>query len=150
LTPLTPDPDLARRRTFRYAASRTASDGSLLFTGGSDASAAIPVGTGNAGIMYVADDETNRIHLYPRTYSSNAPAPNASWDFSGQLSLNTSYPLEIDLEGATSVGNNFYWIGSHANDGDPPYVARPNRERLFKTTRNANDNSLTLAGFYSG
>ncbi|MFG2978018.1 DUF3616 domain-containing protein [Streptomyces sp. NPDC048331] len=111
-------------RTLSYAASAAVQNpaDARYLTGSADASAAVDVGGGYA---VVADDESNVLRLYDRSRSG---APVRTWDFSSQLGVGK----EVDIEGATRIGNTVYWTGSLGNNKDGEYKAP--RNTVFTTT----------------
>ncbi|GGZ79695.1 hypothetical protein GCM10010371_44140 [Streptomyces subrutilus] len=111
-------------RTLSYAASAAVQNAAeaRYFTGSADASAAVDVGGGYA---VVADDESNVLRLYDRSRSG---APVKTWDFSSQLGVGK----EVDIEGATRIGDTIYWTGSLGNNKDGEYKAP--RNTVFTTT----------------
>lgn len=148
---LTPNNDLTRRRSFLYAASRAGAiaGGTMrLHMGASDASSAIAVSTDQA---WVADDEYNALKRYKRDMSSNEIA---FVDFSINLALGAGNQ-EVDQEASaryTASGGieRILWLGSHANDADPPHGDMPNRERIYATTLNTANQALTFGQYFSG
>ncbi len=101
-----------------------AMDGTLLeYRGTSDASAAVAVGDDH---VVVADDENNVL----RCYNVHGGMPVAQWDVSTFLGVEGDHP-EVDMEGATRVGDRIYWISSHGRNKDGEL--RPHRYRLFAT-----------------
>jgi hypothetical protein len=104
----------------------------------------------------VADDEENILKVY-RTINDSKPM--LCYDVSQFLELLPDYP-EVDIEGATKVGNRVYWIGSHGRNREGKL--RPNRYRFFateiascgertngeqsRTSRTADGNSIRPAG----
>ena len=121
-----------------YAASATGSNATAnthYHSGFSDASTAIAL---DDNYMIISDDENNKLLVYHR---KNSGLPVKSFDYSTLLNLtdlNGGVPREIDLEGsAKGIANpgRVYWIGSMSNkSSEPPYDARPNRNRIFATT----------------
>ncbi|MFE9482084.1 hypothetical protein ACFYNM_26180 [Streptomyces spororaveus] len=111
-------------KTLSYAASAAVQNpaDARYLTGSADASAAVDVGGGYA---VVADDESNVLRLYDRSRSG---APVKTWDFSSQLGVSK----EVDIEGATRIGNTVYWTGSLGNNKDGEYKAP--RNTVFTTT----------------
>jgi hypothetical protein len=98
------------------------------FTGASDASAMIASGDH----LLVADDEGQRLRLYPRDRSGLA---ENGFDVTASLGLTDidgGVPREVDIEGAARSGDLIYWTGSHSNKKDNG-AARPNRQRVFST-----------------
>ncbi|MEV0096198.1 hypothetical protein [Streptomyces sp. NPDC050738] len=127
-------------RTLNYAASPAVQYGpqTRYFTGSSDASAAVDAG---GGYVIVADDESNVLRLYSRSVSG---APVKTWDVGDALGADK----EIDIEGATRVGNTIYWTGSLGNNKDGEYKA--DRNTVFTTTVSGSGAStaLTVGGSY--
>ncbi|MGX1671805.1 hypothetical protein [Streptomyces sp. NPDC055400] len=111
-------------KTLHYAASGAVQQGpdTRYFTGSSDASAAVDAG---GGYVLVADDESNVLRLYSGSVSG---APVKTWDFSSQLGVTK----EVDIEGATRVGDTIYWTGSLGNNKDGEYKSP--RNTVFTTT----------------
>ncbi|MFF1395445.1 hypothetical protein ACFVZD_16740 [Streptomyces sp. NPDC058287] len=111
-------------KTLHYAASAAVQQGpdTRYFTGSSDASAAVDAG---GGYVLVADDESNVLRLYSGSVSG---APVRTWDFSSQLGVSK----EVDIEGATRVGDTIYWTGSLGNNKDGEYKSP--RNTVFTTT----------------
>lgn len=135
------DDDLVVTQSFHYAASAMGRAGGHFLTGMSDASAAYPMDT---NYMWVADDENQTLKLYDRTRSGQ---PVLTANFDAFLGLTDLYPngspREVDLEGATHVGNRLFWIGSHSLSGDAEL--RPNRARLFATDLSGSGTNAILA-----
>lgn len=129
--------------TINYAVSLAASPGDYNYTGASDASTAVAVGSH----MLVADDENQNLRLYSRTRSGLA---ENGFDFTGALALpdiDGGLPREVDIEGAASDGETIWWTGSHSNKKDNG-AARPNRQRVFATTVTGSGENTQLA--YAG
>ncbi|MEV1021668.1 hypothetical protein [Streptomyces sp. NPDC050264] len=118
-----------------YAASAAVSNAAdaRYFTGSSDASAAVDVG---GGYVVVADDESNVLRLYDGSVSG---APVKTWDMSSKVGADK----EIDIEGATRVGNLIYWTGSLGNNKDGEYKA--DRNTVFTTTVSGSGASTELS-----
>ncbi|MCX5275172.1 hypothetical protein OHB27_26545 [Streptomyces virginiae] len=121
-------------KTLSYAASAAVQNpaDARYLTGSADASAAVDVGGGYA---VVADDESNVLRLYDRSRSG---APVRTWDFSSQLGVSK----EVDIEGATRIGNTIYWTGSLGNNKDGEYKAP--RNTVFTTTVSGSGASAQL------
>lgn len=122
-------------KTLSYAASaavRNPAD-ARYFSGASDSSAAVDVG---GGYTVVADDENNVLRLYDRARSA---APVRTWDFSSRLGVTK----EVDIEGATRVGDTVYWTGSLGNNKDGEYKAP--RNTVFTTTVSGSGSGTQLA-----
>ncbi|WP_374199242.1 hypothetical protein [Streptomyces sp. ISL-44] len=122
-------------KTLYYAASAAVQNpaDARYFTGSADASAAVDVGGGYA---IVADDESNVLRLYDRSRSG---APVRTWDFSSQLGVTK----EVDIEGATRIGDTIYWTGSLGNNKDGEYKAP--RNTVFTTTVSGSGMGTQLA-----
>nr|WP_053672873.1 hypothetical protein [Streptomyces sp. H036] len=122
-------------KTLYYAASAAVQNpaDARYLTGSADASAAVDVGGGYA---VVADDESNVLRLYDRSRSG---APVKTWDFSSQLGVSK----EVDIEGATRIGNTVYWTGSLGNNKDGEYKAP--RNTVFTTTVSGSGPGTQLA-----
>lgn len=109
------------------------------FTGAADASASVAV---DANYMLIADDENQALRLYDR---ANSGLPVSQFDVTANLQLTDiagGVPREVDIEGATRVGNRIYWLGSHSNASNGNL--RPNRYRLFATDLSGSGSSTTL------
>ncbi|MFB6822451.1 DUF3616 domain-containing protein [Streptomyces virginiae] len=121
-------------KTLAYAASAAVQNpaDARYLTGSADASAAVDVG---GGYTVVADDESNVLRLYDRSRSG---APVRTWDFSSQLGVSK----EVDIEGATRIGNTVYWTGSLGNNKDGEYKAP--RNTVFTTTVSGSGASAQL------
>src|SRR6185503_18002456 len=128
-----------------YAASAMGRPGGVFHTGTADASAAIPI---NAELMWVGDDENQIIRIYRRNASGLPIAQFNMTPFLGLTDVENGRPREVDIEGATRVGNRIFWIGahSHANIAE----GRTNRSRLFATDISGSgaSSTLTYAGRY--
>ncbi len=98
--------------------------GPLVYCGTSDASAAVAV---SQDIFIVADDENNTLRAYKTTQGG---LPLFSYDMTGFLDIEPEQP-EVDIEGATIIGQCIYWISSHGRNKDGKI--RPNRYRFFAT-----------------
>ncbi|MCS0605193.1 DUF3616 domain-containing protein [Streptomyces sp. LP11] len=110
--------------TLHYAASPAVqhSADARYLTGASDASAAVDAG---GGYLLVANDEDNTLRLYDGAASG---APVRTWDLDDALDA----AKEVDIEGATRVGDTVYWTGSLGNNKDGAYKA--DRNTVFTTT----------------
>jgi len=107
-------------------------------TGMASASAVVSVGP---DYFLAASDEDNRLRLYPLSGGPSVTELDASpW-----LRLASRHG-EVDLEGAATVGELTFWLGSHGRGKDGR--ARPDRERLFATQLVTNDSrpQLRLVG----
>jgi len=128
-----------------YAASAMGRPGGVFHTGTADASAAIPI---NAELMWVGDDENQIIRIYRRNASGLPIAQFNMTPFLGLTDIENGRAREVDIEGATRVGNRIFWIGahSHANIAE----GRTNRSRLFATdiAGSGASSTLTYAGRY--
>ncbi|WP_240802016.1 hypothetical protein [Streptomyces sp. A1136] len=122
-------------KTLSYAASAAVQNpaDARYFSGASDSSAAVDVG---GGYTVVADDENNVLRLYDRARSA---APVRTWDFSSRLGVTK----EVDIEGATRIGDTVYWTGSLGNNKDGEYKAP--RNTVFTTTVSGSGSGTQLA-----
>ncbi|MYT71036.1 MULTISPECIES: DUF3616 domain-containing protein [unclassified Streptomyces] len=122
-----------------YAASKAVQNpaDTRYLTGSSDASAAVDAG---GGYVIVADDESNVLRLYNGAVSG---APVKTWDMSSKVGASK----EMDIEGATRVGNLIYWTGSLGNNKDGEYKA--DRNTVFTTTVSGSGATTELAYAHS-
>jgi hypothetical protein len=97
----------------------------VTYTGISDASAAVPVGT---NYFVVADDEDNRLRIYRR---DKGGPPVMSINLARGFGLDPKHP-ELDLEAAARIGDVAYWMSSHGAN----YLGkqRYSRHTFFATT----------------
>lgn len=106
-----------------------------------DASAAVSL---SDDAFIVADDEQNTLKIYP---SSHAGPALGSFPWGGQLGTDLDgKPLEADIEGATRLGQNVFWISSHGRNLNGKW--RPSRHQLFaiQVARQADAWTLTPVG----
>src|SRR4051812_36160882 len=103
--------------------ARAAGEAGPMFSGMSDASAAIDLGGKR---IVVGDDETNSL----RIFSTDGGAPLLTVELSAFLELDKKNP-ESDIEAAARIGDRIYWITSHGRSKDGKLM--PNRQRLFAT-----------------
>lgn len=132
-----------------YAASDAPADAlqTVWHTGGSDASAAVPVGR----YMMVADDELDNLFLYDRSRSG---LPVASFYYGDKLDLTDgSAPFfkEVDVEAGVAspdIPNRTYWTGSMSNSAN--FNLKPNRNRLFAVDvkDTGSRTKCAMAGYY--
>jgi len=94
------------------------------YVGMCDASAAVAL---DANKFIVADDENNILKIYDRNEPDKPQTMPLSKIFSGEIE--DGEDLEIDLEGATALGDKIFWIGSHSTSKKGKF--RPARHRLF-------------------
>jgi uncharacterized protein len=123
-----------------YAASLAGDAVQRHFTGAADASAALASGDH----MLVADDEGQRLRLFPRDASGLAVN---GFDFTSALALpdiDGGVPREVDIEGAARSADLVYWTGSHSNKKDNG-ASRPNRQRIFSTRLSGSGDATSLA-----
>ncbi len=81
----------------------------IQFSGISDASAGIVIGTEKTGYKFlIADDEEPELRLF----SPGGGAPEKVFSIQNQLAL-SGKQKEFDLEGAARIGDTAYWITSH-------------------------------------
>jgi len=128
-------------------AADTATPGSPqtpIFTGMCDASA---VNALSGGLAVVADDEENVLRVYD---AQRAGAPISSFDLSSLLGLpakrrkdGSVVSRELDIEAATSIGTELYFITSHGRDSS----GRLREERLkFFALRPTSPQTWALQG----
>ena len=115
--------------------SGDAKRGVYMFSGTSDASAGVALGE---KMFIVADDENNVLRVYE---TGGGPGPVFSYDLRAFLGVVSGHP-EVDLEGATRVGERIYWISSHGRNKDG--LIRPNRYRFFATTVKVKDRRIKI------
>ncbi|WP_420802742.1 hypothetical protein [Streptomyces adustus] len=122
--------------TLHYAASPAVqySTDARYLTGASDASAAVSVG---GGYVLVGNDEDNTLRLYDGSASG---APVKTWDLDSALNADK----EVDIEGATLVGDTVYWTGSLGNNKDGVYKADRNTVFTTKLTGSGASTALTF------
>jgi uncharacterized protein DUF3616 len=128
-----------------YAASEMGRPGGIFHIGAADASAAIPI---DNNLMWVGDDENQIIRIYNRNASGLPIATFNMTPFLGLTDIEAGRPREVDIEGATRVGNRIFWIGahSHANIAE----GRTNRSRVFASDISGSGaaSTLTYVGRY--
>lgn len=142
----TSDGDMTGLAAIPYAASVDPLGGGIFHAGVSDASAALAL---DNAYMLVGDDENQVLRVFNRSNSGPAVVGFNLNPFLELLDLyGNGTPREIDLEGATRVGDRLYWIGSHSHNRDSE--SRTNRGRLFATDISgpATNLSLTFVGRY--
>lgn len=95
-----------------------------IYKGMCDASAAVAL---DEKTFIVASDENNDLRIYGKNNSEELQRIKLSEVFKGKISDGNN--LEIDIEGATRLGDKIFWTGSHgaSKTGKP----RPSRQRLF-------------------
>ena len=109
------------------------------YRGCSNVSGAVAV---DATHFIVADDEDNLLGVFDSAQEQVLKLRLALAElFAGEIADGKG--LEIDLEGAATIGDIYFWIGSHSTNKDGE--RRPSRHRLFalQIQRNA-------AGEFSG
>lgn len=100
-----------------------------------NASAAVALGPLH---FVAASDEDNRLRVYRLDQTGG---PVFQLDLSGFLGVRGK-ASEVDIEGAATLGDVDYWIGSHGASKDGR--ARPNRQRLFGVRRTGTDEAPRL------
>lgn len=109
--------------------------------GACDGSAAVAIG---ADRFLVANDDDQILRLY-RGDASGA-APELLFDWSKWLELDgTEKKDEVDIEGATRIGQRIYWIGSHGLNTKAK--VRPKRRQLFATDLDDKNGMVALKPF---
>jgi hypothetical protein len=107
----------------------------VVYRGTSDASAAVAI---TQEIFIVADDENNVLRGYKTTQGG---LPLFSYDITEFLDIEPKYP-EVDIEGASIIGQRIYWISSHGRNKEGK--TRPNRYRFFATIVNSQNDNVTI------
>ena len=105
------------------AANPPVNDGSIIFTGICDGSAAVKL---DDATILVAYDELNTLF----SYDVSGGTAVASADLTALLNLKIND--EIDIEAATVSGQEIWWIGSHSLNKKG--VIAPNRQMFFATS----------------
>lgn len=102
-----------------------------LYKGMCDASAAVAL---DENTFIVSSDEDNDLRIYDKHNPAEIQRTKLSEIFKRKIS--DGEDLEIDLEGATWLGDKIFWIGSHS--ARKSERVRPSRHRLFaiKVSRN--------------
>jgi hypothetical protein len=118
-----------------FACGNENTAGSLVYRGTCDASAAVAIGR---DMFIIADDENNTLRLYKTTKGG---LPLFSYDITEFLDIEPEYP-EVDIEGATIVGQRIYWISSHGRNKNGKI--RPNRYRFFATIVKFQNGNVTI------
>jgi predicted extracellular nuclease len=143
------DGSLSSNYVIEYAASAAsvAPANSRFITGACDASTALAI-AGNA--LYVANDEDQRLRLYPSGVSGFFASAFDATSSLGLTDLSGGLPREVDIEASTRIGNRIYWLGSHSNSSSGNN--RPNRSRLFAADLSGSGTTATLSfvGYYAG
>jgi hypothetical protein len=108
----------------------------IVYRGSSDASAAVAVAE---DMFIVADDENNTLRIY-----RIAPGglPLFAYNTNQFLDIEPKHP-EVDIEGATRIGQRVYWISSHGRNRNGKI--RPNRYRFFATSIESEDTKMSIA-----
>lgn len=107
----------------------------LVYRRTSDASAAVAVGL---DMFIVADDENNILRVYK---TSQGGLPIFSYNMNRFLEIESENP-EVDIEGATKIGQRIYWISSHGRNKDGKI--RPNRYRFFATLVKSEKDNISI------
>lgn len=102
-----------------------------------DASAGIAID--NEHFM-VANDEDNSLSMYKATESGDCLK---SYDISNMLVLK-KLTQEADIEGAARLGDDIYWITSHARNSKGE--EKPSRHQFFATKYNSTQQSISQVG----
>jgi hypothetical protein len=115
----------------------------VTFSGMCDASGAVAL---DDHLFVVADDEDNVLRVYD---ADRGGAPLAVTDVSAALDLpmrgkKRPRPAEMDLEGATRLGDHAWWLASHGRSSAGQ--VRPERLKLFATTLPAGGGRIELVG----
>lgn len=95
-----------------------------VYKGMCDASAAVAL---DENTFIVANDEDNDLRIFDKNKPNELQRIKLSEIFNGKIYDGDN--LEIDLEGATWLGDKIFWIGSHSTSKNGK--SRPSRQRLF-------------------
>ncbi len=95
-----------------------------IYNGMCDASAAVAL---DKNTFIVANDEDNDLRIFDKNKPVELQRIKLSEVFKGKIYDGDN--LEIDLEGATWLGDKIFWTGSHSASKNGK--ARPSRHRLF-------------------
>lgn len=118
------------------AADKTSTPDYITFSGVSDTSAGVVIGTAETGYkILVGDDEDADL----RIFSPTGGKPEKTLPIKDQLS-GVKGKKEFDLEGAARIGNTVYWISSH---GRSSKGKKQTSRHLFFATQ-VNDTNLTV------
>ena len=120
--------------------SQSAQGESVKYSGISDASAAVAIGS---DLFIVADDEKNVLQVYS-TERDGPPLQSLPWDLPLGIEPDDGHP-EVDIEGATMLDGRVYWISSHGRNKKGKW--RANRHRLFAMTIAMSDGKVTATPF---
>jgi hypothetical protein len=110
----------------------------VTFEGTCDASAAVPL---DGRRFAVADDEDDRLRIYD---AERGGPPLRTVDLAGPLALTAEHRREIDLEAATALGAEGYWLSSHNRSKSGEHGAE--RLYFFATGLRDEDAPLALVG----
>lgn len=117
-----------------------------VYKGMCDASAAVAL---NENTFIVANDEDNDLRIFDKNKPNELERIKLSEIFKGKIYDGDN--LEIDLEGATRLGDKIFWIGSHSTSKNGK--ARPSRQKLFavKTSPDGKGkfNTLSVGKIYT-
>jgi hypothetical protein len=126
---------------FSVARSQGADEDPLVFSGTSDASAAVALDDAS---FLVADDENNTLRLY-RWDRPGSPVKAIPWDAHLGIDRDRDEHPEVDIEGAAMLGDQVYWISSHGRNKDGKW--RSNRHRFFAVTVKRDEQGIRLESF---
>lgn len=110
----------------------------VVFEGTCDASGAVPI---DARHFALADDEDNSLRIYD---AERGGPPLWTYDLTPRLGLTGKKAEEIDLEGATHIGERAFWIGSHARKKSGKRA--PSRLTFITTTIPRRDREIEVVG----
>lgn len=131
----------------QHTISRLSPNAELRFYGSCDASGAVAI---SAGKFAVADDEDNVIRVYDAN-TGGAPIMQYDLSYDKDLKINTDRfgrplpaPLEeMDIEAATGLNGEAYWVTSHGRDSKGRIA--PDRLRFFATSINLEEQQVNLS-----
>lgn len=117
-----------------------------VYKGMCDASAAVAL---DENTFIVANDEDNDLRIFDKDNPNELQRIKLSEIFKGKIFDGDN--LEIDLEGATWLGDKIFWVGSHSTSKNGKM--RPSRQRLFavKTSPDGKGkfNTLSVGKIYT-
>ncbi len=110
----------------------------VVFEGTCDASGAVPI---DGRHFALADDEDNRLRIYD---GERGGPPLWSYDLTPRLGLTGKKAEEVDLEGASHIGDRAFWVGSHARKKSGK--RSPARLLFITTTIPRRDGEMEVVG----
>ncbi len=109
--------------------------GPIFYSGMSDASAAVALGT---NYFIVCDDESNELRIYPRDHGSS---PVKTYNFASFVGIDPRHP-EADWECAARLGEHIFWMSSQGRNRAGK--GRWNRHFFFAIKAQSNGNAFDI------